>query len=79
MSLLISCSDEKETEACYECILTARTTGSGVSNSATSKVNQCGLTESEAKQMETSGTNTITSSSGGISVTITNTTKCTKK
>lgn len=77
---IIACSeDDSDKESCYTCTLTMQITGSGVNDTSTSKVDQCGLTNEEADQMEKSGTNTITSSSGGITVTTRNTMNCIKK
>lgn len=76
---IISCNDDKDEEACYECTVLMQTTGSGINTTATSKINQCGLTKEEADNMEKAGTNTTTSSSGGITVTIRNTANCIKK
>lgn len=78
--LLSACSDDDENkEACYECTVIMKTSGSGVNDTITSKIEQCGLTADEADQVEKTGTNTTTSTSGGITVTIRNTTTCIKK
>lgn len=72
----VSC---KDSIYCWECTLEQVTKITGQpSQTATSTVERCDLTEDEAELVEQQGTNTTTSSSGGITVTIKSTMTCRK-
>lgn len=65
---------------CYECAIQQVTTATDMpAQTINTTAEQCGITEEQAKQIEQSGTSTITSSVSGISMTIKSTTTCRKK
>lgn len=76
---IIACQEDEQTPtACYECAMTVKTTANGTTDTASSRTNTCGWTAEDAKQAESAGTSTTTSTSGGVTVTITYKTICGK-
>ena len=83
-AFLLSCSKDSDSSSsktfCWECTMKQVISSAGLGNqTSTTTVSQCDLTEDQAKQFEKSGTSTTTTSSGGISATLTMTTTCAKK
>lgn len=84
-SLLLAsaCSkDDGGKEYCWECNISTKTTVPSypeLNDVTTTSIEQCGMTEDQIKAFEKSGTTTVTSTSGGVSATVSSTTRCNKK
>lgn len=81
--LLISCSkDDGGKEFCWDCkikTITRVPSYPEMNDATSSTIQQCGMTEEQISEVEENGTSTVTSSSGGVSVTISSTTSCSKR
>lgn len=75
----ISCKKEANQKFCWKCITTVTMTPSSVGGSGTSTTTVCDMNEADKDKYEKAGTQTTTSSSGGYTVTMKSTTKCSKQ
>lgn len=73
---VFSCKKESEKKYCWKCITTVTMTPSSAGGTGTSTNTVCDQSEEQIRNYEKAGTQTTTSSAGGVTVTMKSTTKC---
>ena len=78
IAFLFSCESNKD--FCYECTTTITTVGSPYATSPiVSTTTSCGMSESDAKEVERTMTATTTGNYGGYNITVREVTNCRKQ
>lgn len=82
-ALLFACEKDSKSSSktyCWTCTIDAVTTATGTpAQTTTSSIEECNITEKQAREIEKAGSGTTTSSSIGLTVTTKSTTRCIKK
>lgn len=78
ITFLLACKKDSDAKFCYEC--TTKISSTDVMDMGSEMtIEQCDITEAEARQYESNSSGKVTSKVEGVSLTVTSTTTCTKK